>query len=102
MKKKLKKINSENFLIAHCLAKTYAKLKNVESAIIYTKKAISLNRFHTESFLLLSLLFSAKNDLKMSNSIIEELITENPFNPTLYIIKFFLKSILFFLIFINC
>lgn len=82
------KINSENYLITHFLAKTSAKLNNLDQALLYGKKALSLNRFHNPSYILLSLIYSAKNDLKMANTILEELLNENPVNPILYIIKF--------------
>lgn len=76
-----------NYLVAYYLSKIHLKNLDIDLAQNFIKKSIVLNKNHLNSFILLALILSAKNDYRKSNKILEELILEQKENSLLYLLK---------------
>jgi hypothetical protein len=74
-------------LVAFYLSKIHLKNLEIEAAHNYIKKSIALNKNHINSFILLALIFTSKNEYKKANKILEELIFEQKENSFLYLMK---------------
>ena len=55
-------------------------------------QACTLDKSQINCFILLSLIYSAKGEMKKSQLLIDELLEENPDKPILYVLKAYIEA----------
>jgi hypothetical protein len=78
--------------VCFILAKTYAGLYELDKALEFCLESCKLNKQFINNFALLSLIYSARGELKKSELLINELYKENPYSSIICIFKAYLET----------